>query len=63
MTENRALVRALQIERATRKLCERRLRELMTHAEFGSFQRFCRETSVGCVRHLARKTTDGPDAG
>jgi hypothetical protein len=64
MKDDRALRRALQIERSVRKLCERRLRELLTPDVFEEFRRFCRaESLAGCeVQRLAKLTTDGPDA-
>jgi hypothetical protein len=62
--DNRALVRALRVERALRKLYERSLREMMAVDDFEKFRRFCRATSIaGCeVQRLAKMTTDGPDA-
>jgi hypothetical protein len=49
MTDDRALRRALQIERATRNLYEKRLRELMTPHEFAECRRICRGMALaGC---------------
>jgi hypothetical protein len=42
MNDDRALVRALRIERASRKMCEQRLRALMAPDEYAKFLRFCR---------------------
>jgi hypothetical protein len=43
MSDDRALRRALQIERATRKLFAVRLRSLMAPDAYSEFTRFCRE--------------------
>lgn len=58
MTDNRALRRALQIERKTRKLYARRLRGLMTPNVYEEFVRVCRaEAFTGCeVQSLAKES-------
>jgi phosphopantetheinyl transferase (holo-ACP synthase) len=62
--DNRALLRALRIERAIRKLCERHLRRLMTSREYDEFRSFCRaESLAGCeVQSLAKLTAEAGDA-
>lgn len=64
MTDNRALRRALQIERMTRKLYARRLRQLMTSRAYEEFIRVCQAEAVtGCeVQRLAKVTIETEDA-
>jgi len=61
--DNRTLMRALQIERASRKLFERRLRALMVPIEFQDFRRFVRQEALRDVESKcqAKVTTDWPD--
>ncbi|MCK1402333.1 hypothetical protein IVB45_20760 [Bradyrhizobium sp. 4] len=58
MTEidNRALRRALQIERCTRKLLAKRLRGFMPPAEYARFIEVCRDEAFEMSAHLANVT-------
>lgn len=62
MTKNRALRRALQIERKTRKLYARRLRELMTPNAYEEFARVCQGEAIEMTADLAKVTTETRDA-
>ncbi len=64
MSDNRALRRALKVERSMRRLYERRLRDLLARAAFEEFRRVCRAESVaGCLTDdLAKVTTEAGDA-
>ena len=49
MNDDRALLRALRVERATNKLYSKRLRALMTPDAYPDFKQFCRVTvHAGC---------------
>lgn len=60
VSNDRAMLRALRIERSMRKLYERRLRELMERRAFEAFRTFCRDASrTGCPASEAAKMTTG----
>lgn len=62
--DDQALLRALQVERATRKLYERYLRDMMAPNDFQEFRFFARQRASRDVelKCLAKLTTNGPDA-
>lgn len=62
--DNRALLRALRIERETRRLYARRLRRLLGHRAYAEFSEICRtEAFARCdVPGLAKVTTETRDA-
>ena len=64
MTEvdNRALRRALQIERITRKQFARRLRSMLKRTEYDEFLRICRAEAIEMTAHLANATVEAGDA-
>ncbi|MCK1619552.1 hypothetical protein IVA96_23845 [Bradyrhizobium sp. 159] len=64
MTEvdNRALRRALQIERITRKQFARRLRSMLKRTEYDEFLRICRAEAIEMTAHLANVTVEVGDA-
>lgn len=57
------LLRALRLERTTRKIHERRLRDLMTAEEFSTFRRFAKAEAARDVelKYLADMTPEWPD--
>jgi len=57
--DDRALRRALQVERSIRKQYERRLRELMQRDAFEEFRRVCQAESITrCEVQGSAKVTD-----
>lgn len=60
MSDDRALRRALYIERRTVKMYERKLRDLLNHQAYSDFRQFCRREAIaGCEANSGKIDRNG----